>query len=441
MKDLFAKISLSFIFKIMSALLAYPTAILLARQLGSEGFGIYGFVIALVGLMIYPIVLGQDQLVVRQAALVKEHYQNLTHFPLVSFSLKFIWAISVAVSLIITVLIIIYPTIFSIYTDTILFGVWILPFFAVRRIYTSLLRVLDKPVLAIFPESFVQPLVIFCLLIFSLVIFEQNITPQIAIIFQLSAYATSMVLVCVFCRNKQVNTKASQPFAESIKKITWVKAGFIMALMATAEGFAMYIDRFMLGVFRPVEEVGVYLVAARNTGFVLFLESAFLLVTMPIIAKRYSKNENISTIISIQSMIVFIFTGAFFLLFFFLGEWIVALFGGGFETAYLPMLILSGAYFLGSFFGAGPHILMMTGHEKISSNILVSTTLLNIVLNVVLITLYGVVGAALATFISEVMKKYISYIFLKRYIENDVSVLSVNKALCVFLYNGLFRKK
>ncbi len=315
MKDLFAKISLSFIFKIMSALLAYPTAILLARQLGSEGFGIYGFVIALVGLMIYPIVLGQDQLVVRQAALVKEHYQNLTHFPLVSFSLKFIWAISVAVSLIITVLIIIYPTIFSIYTDTILFGVWILPFFAVRRIYTSLLRVLDKPVLAIFPESFVQPLVIFCLLIFSLVIFEQNITPQIAIIFQLSAYATSMVLVCVFCRNKQVNTKASQPFAESIKKITWVKAGFIMALMATAEGFAMYIDRFMLGVFRPVEEVGVYLVAARNTGFVLFLESAFLLVTMPIIAKRYSKNENISTIISIQSMIVFIFTGAFFCFF------------------------------------------------------------------------------------------------------------------------------
>ncbi len=129
------------------------------------------------------------------------------------------------------------------------------------------------------------------------------------------------------------------------------------------------------------------------------------------------------------------------MLFFFLGEWIVALFGGGFETAYLPMLILSGAYFLGSFFGAGPHILMMTGHEKISSNILVSTTLLNIVLNVVLITLYGVVGAALATFISEVMKKYISYIFLKRYIENDVSVLSVNKALCVFLYNGLFRKK
>lgn len=429
MKDIFAKISLSFIFKIMSALLAYPTAILLARQLGSEGFGIYGFVIALVGLMIYPIVLGQDQLVVRQAALVKEHYQKLTHFPLVSFSLKFIWAVSIAVSLIITVLIIIYPTIFSIYTDTILFGVWILPFFSIRRIYTSLLRVLDKPVLAIFPESFVQPLVVFCLLIFSLFLFEKNITPQIAIIFQLSAYAISMLLVCVFCRNKQVSPKASLPFVESIKKTTWIKAGLIMALMATAEGFAMYIDRFMLGIFRPVEEVGVYLVAARNTGFVLFLESAFLLVTMPIIAKRYSKKENINELIAVQSLAVFLFTGVFFLFFFFYGEWLVALFGESFEDSYFPMLILAGAYFIGSFFGAGPHMLMMIGYEKISSNILLGSTILNVCLNLVLIPLYGVIGAAIATFISELVKKFFAYIFMVNKAKVDTSVLSFKKAV------------
>jgi len=431
MKDLLSKVGLSFVFKIISALLAYPTAIILARELGSEGFGIYGFVIALVGLIIYPVVLGQDQLIIRYSDLIKEHYHRRTNFPLFSFSLQFIWIISLILASLVTITIIIEPSIFGEFTDSILIGVWILPFFAIRRLYTSLLRVLDKAVLAILPETLVQPVTVFFLLLSMLFIFKTNITPQMAISFQLFAYALAMLFVCFFCRAKEVSKSVAIELIEykPTNNFTWIKAGGVMALMATAEGFAMYIDRFMLGLFRPVEDVGVYLVAARNTGFVLFLESAFLLVTMPLIAKAYAKKENISNIIAVQSLAVFLFTGSFFILFLFFGEWIVGLFGKDFSAAYVPILILSGAYFIGSFFGAGPHILMMTGFENISSNILLSTTCLNVVLNLALIPVYGVLGAAIATLVSEITKKITAYLFMKKKSGLNISVLSFNRTL------------
>ena len=93
------------------------------------------------------------------------------------------------------------------------------------------------------------------------------------------------------------------------------------------------------------------------------------------------------------------------------------------------MLILAGAYFIGSFFGAGPHMLMMIGYEKISSNILLGSTILNVCLNLVLIPLYGVIGAAIATFISELVKKFFAYIFMVNKAKVDTSVLSFKKAV------------
>jgi O-antigen/teichoic acid export membrane protein len=42
----------------------------------------------------------------------------------------------------------------------------------------------------------------------------------------------------------------------------------------------------------------------------------------------------------------------------------------------------------------------MTGHERISARILWQTALLNVLLNAVLIPLYGLVGAALASAVS-----------------------------------------
>ena len=193
MKDIFAKVSYSFLLKILSAVLAYPTAILLARQLGADGYGVYGFVIALIGLMIYPTVLGQDQLIVRQSALVKEHFFGKLKFPLVAFSLRFIWLISITVASTVTLVIIAYPNIFGVFTNSIFVGIWILPFFSIRRIYTSLLRVLEKPVLAIFPESLVQPVVLFLLVLASLYLTQGKIEPQKAIFFQLIAYISSLV--------------------------------------------------------------------------------------------------------------------------------------------------------------------------------------------------------------------------------------------------------
>ncbi|MCK5355726.1 MAG: polysaccharide biosynthesis C-terminal domain-containing protein [Methyloprofundus sp.] len=430
-KELFAKVSLSFLLKIFSAGVAYPTAILLARQLGSDGYGVYGFVLALLGLLIYPTVSGQDQLILRDSVKVRSHIEGGSYYPLMHFSAKFVFFIGVVVALSLTSLIINFPLFLGEYSKVTLIAIWILPIYAIRRIFTSTLRVIGSPVQAIIPESFIQPTLMF-LLVFIIYLNDIiELTPEIAISIQLCGYLMSLLFVAAFFymkRRKMFVNIGKQRQKIQFKKSIWLKIGFFMALMATAEGFAMFIDRLMLGFFRPMSEVGTYLVASRNTSFVLFLESAFLLVTMPIISKMYTKGENFKKIVSIQTISVSIFTGLFLVLFIVLGEWIIDLFGADFINAYTPMLILSSTYFIGSLFGAGPHVLMMIGAERKASNILLISTIINVSLNFILIPLYGIQGAAAATLASELLKKTTSYIVLKKMYKLDISIFSIKNS-------------
>jgi O-antigen/teichoic acid export membrane protein len=55
--------------KIANMGLALVSSVLLARLMGAEGYGVYGFAMAVVSLLAIPIQLGLPQFIVRQSAL------------------------------------------------------------------------------------------------------------------------------------------------------------------------------------------------------------------------------------------------------------------------------------------------------------------------------------------------------------------------------------
>ncbi|BBB25455.1 oligosaccharide flippase family protein [Amphritea japonica] len=427
MKDILSKVSASFFLKIISAGLAYPIAILLARQLGTDGYGVYGFVLAVVGVLIYLVVFGFDQLVVKNANHINVPDGGNGTYPILSFAFIVIFCLSLLV----------WASFYasSFFIDSIedlkleiMIGLLILPIFASRRIFTSYLRGVGNPVVAIVPEALIQPLIMLTLVLLSYLL-GIGLGADLALLFQLTAYACSVMFIGFICvsRYKLVPTPVKE-FRQVIRfgfKEGLLISGFYMAIMATAEGFAMYIDRIMLGIFSSLGDVGIYLVAARNTSFVLFVESAFLLVTMPLISKGYSSGQDLKKIISLQTLLVFLAVTVFVVFFFIFGEWLVALFGEGFHDSYKPLVLLSLGYLIGALFGAGPHILMMTGCEKPASIILLFSTVLNVILNLALIPIYGIMGAAVATVVSEILKKSLAYYKLKSLTGIDSSLLTV----------------
>ena len=71
-------------------------------------------------------------------------------------------------------------------------------------------------------------------------------------------------------------------------------------------------------------------------------------------------------------------------------------------------------------------VLNMTGHERFTALLSWSTTMLNVILNAVLIPRWGVEGAALATSFSLVMAAFISLIAVRKKLGIDTSLIGLS---------------
>ena len=72
-------------------------------------------------------------------------------------------------------------------------------------------------------------------------------------------------------------------------------------------------------------------------------------------------------------------------------------FGDEFSSAHLPLAVLAFGQLINAGLGAVGFLLTMTGHERETARVLWQTTALNVAMNLVLIPLYGALGAAVAS--------------------------------------------
>jgi O-antigen/teichoic acid export membrane protein len=94
-------------------------------------------------------------------------------------------------------------------------------------------------------------------------------------------------------------------------------------------------------------------------------------------------------------------------------KWFLHLFGSEFVQAEIVLIILALAQLINSLVGPVGYLLTMTGYQKQAAWALGAGVLLNLLLNILFIPLYGINGAAMATAISLVSWRLYS-VFLSR---------------------------
>jgi len=78
-------------------------------------------------------------------------------------------------------------------------------------------------------------------------------------------------------------------------------------------------------------------------------------------------------------------------------------FGSPHETAYIPLIILLVGQLINSGAGSVGLLLNMSGHEQETARGMIVATVLNVVLNLLLIPLWGINGSSLATSVSLIV--------------------------------------
>ena len=188
-------------------------------------------------------------------------------------------------------------------------------------------------------------------------------------------------------------------------------------MMITAFSFLLMgrIDTIMLGMFSTTENVGIYNVALKLASITSFILYAVNTIAAPKFSELFwsNKMEELKKVVRLSSKLIFGVSFPFLILFVVFSKFFVGLFGKEFIAGQTALVILSIGQFVNAASGSVGYFMNMTGRQIVYRNIILVATALNIILNYILIPVYGLNGAAIATAISMSMWNITSVIYLR----------------------------
>lgn len=185
------------------------------------------------------------------------------------------------------------------------------------------------------------------------------------------------------------------PIAKKLLLFSWPLAltGMVYILMSKT-------DSLLLGYFLDSSSVGIYTTALVIAGLLNAIGSSFAYIFLPVISEFFAKNDVTSLESLFKSTSKWVFLIVFPLLLYILlfpQEIIDLLYGSAYIDGYMALAILSIGISMNLLTGVTGNILVGSGHTKMNLSCEIFALLFNVPLNIILIPLFGILGAAIAT--------------------------------------------
>jgi len=195
--------------------------------------------------------------------------------------------------------------------------------------------------------------------------------------------------------------------------------GFPILLTTIGTMLISHSDTLILTYFRPLEEVGLYNVALPLAMALWLAVSSINAVILPMSSEMWARGHKKSLQTGIASLYRYILLAlipASLLLLTFPEIIITLLFAQKYAAAADALRILTFGGLLGSLALLNNSVLSGIGKPKIVSKIMSTAVIVNIVLNIGLIPIYGIIGAASATTISYILMFIASLYYIEKVI-------------------------
>ncbi len=222
-----------------------------------------------------------------------------------------------------------------------------------------------------------------------------------------------------------------------VKAISVKKELLLFSLPLVFAGWAglvmNWIDTLMLGYFSTAEAVGIYNAAMPTARLLRTFLGSFGAIFMPVVAELYSRNAitDLKRTYSIVTKWVFSLVLPAFLLMGLFSTWILKiLFGSEFVAGATALSILAFGYLIICVVGPTGQILQAYGRTEIIMGGSLFSAGLNFGLNYLLIPIYGVLGAAVATGSSLALMNLLYLFFVYRIAKVQPFKRTYLKPLC-----------
>ncbi len=384
--------------------LNFVTGIILARLLGVEGFGVYTYAFTWTQLLTLGATLGLDKLVVREFAIYKTksswglmrgllHWANgivlIASLGLIAIAIAIAWSFNMQAN----------PQQFGVFCVAML----LIPIETLRNLRLGAMRGLNKILVGLIPEWIVAPVLLLVLSGCAYLLLGDALTA--VWVASIRVFAAVVTLVIGVRLLYQILPAATTKATPQYQGKTWLYSALPFMLMGSMYLIKSRTDIIMLGAFQGAEAVGIYFAVSRGAQLIDFVTNAANNVLGPNIASLYAegKSEQIQRILIKSSRTVSLTSLPIIIGLVVFGSWYLSLFGSEFSQGTKALIILCVGQIVNVVTGSVGLLLNMTGNERYTSISRGGSTILNIILNALLIPHWGLEGAAIATASSSIL--------------------------------------
>lgn len=394
----------AFAIRIVSAAIAFVSQVLLARWMGGFEYGIFVLVWVTMVIVGNLSCLGVHTSVIRYVPeyLERRKFAELRGILLAS-RLFAIVVSTLFAALGATGIWLFSPSIESYYVLPFYLGVICLPMIALSDVLQGIARANAWVAAALSPTYLIRPILILAAMMAALSAGFPASAETAVIAAIVATYLTTLVQV-LGITSRADNRVPAGPRA--YEPVAWLSVSMPIFLV---EGFFFLLtnaDVLMVGRFMPPEDVAVYFATVKTLAVVHFVYFA----VKAGVAQRYAHfahsgdRAGLAAFARETASWTFWPSLAMGVVVLMLGEFLLRLFGPGFDAGYPLLFVLVAGVVARASVGPAESLLTMTGNQNICAAIYAVALAINIGLNVVLIPQYGLWGAAVATGLAMVFE-------------------------------------
>jgi len=282
------------------------------------------------------------------------------------------------------------------------------------NVFDNYYRVLYNAVKGILYKEVIQR--VLTLLVILLFYFDLISFHQLVIFYVLVLISPSLMLLISLIRSKQLFLKTDLKFITPDLKKQMISVGFYGILASFSGVLVMNIDIIMVNSMLGLSAAGIYAITFYFGTLILVPLRTMGKISSVVISDAW-KNDDRETIndiyrrssISLSVVGVLLFTGIWGNI-----ENVFHILGNDYRPGEMVIFFIGIANLFDIALGVSPHIIVNSKYYRFLSYFLLVFALMLVAFNLILIPVYGLVGAAIASFASKFLFNFIKFIFLYR---------------------------
>lgn len=403
----------AFMIRIISAAIAFLSQVVLARLMGPFEYGVFVLV------WVAMIIIGNLSCFGFQTAIIRflpqySHQNDFLRVRGILFSSRMFVLLSASGAAVLTWLVLYFGSDWfqSYYILPFIVGTFALPMVALGDVLDGTARANGWPVKALTPTYLVRPifLLIFMMIAWALGYPINGVTGLVCAV--AATYVTTITQLAF------LSSALDARFGPGKTKIEFGHWFLVAIPIFLVEGFfflQVNADVLMVGFMMEPDDVGIYYATVKTMAVVHFVFFAVKAGVSNLFASHmHDKDRSALRALARQSATwtfwPSLLMGALVLL---AGPLLLSMFGAAFVDGYNLLFILVAGVVIRASIGPAENLLNMSGNQNICAVVFGCILATNLMLNLILIPIYGLYGAALSTAIATLVET-ISLYFLVR---------------------------